>query len=173
MSRYDEYANTERSEGREPLEFNEWKKQRMQEGRAAAAAQKTEVEPATQAVPQEPESMIFWAENRFRVEVMQAGGKTVINGQVVVQPHKTIEFTEHHWTADIADTEDREKAEWLLKSRAVRRGEIVVVPQVAKTRGPAIQTGPRTSLTPKTRHEKIERPASAQAAIEALSAPLN
>src|SRR5256885_10548332 len=98
-------------------------------------------------VPQEPETLIFWAENRFSVEVMQAGGKTVINGQVVIQPHKTIEFQEGYWTADMSDPEDREKAEWLLKSRALRKGEIVNVSAALAPRGPAIQTGPRTTHT--------------------------
>jgi hypothetical protein len=104
---------------------------------------------------------------------MQPGGKTVINGQVVVQPHKTIEFIEHHWTADMSDPDDREKAEWLMKCRDFRKGDVILVPQVRKTGGPVIQTGPRTSLTPKTRHETIERPASSREAVEALSAPLH
>lgn len=186
---YDDYADAEREAGREPLTAAKWKAQRMQEGRERAAAAKERVKTFVAEhdkveentvetvpdlpVPEEPESLIFWGSSRFLVEVMQAGGKTVINGQVVVQPHRQIEFIEHHWTADMHDPEDREKAEWLMHCKDFRKGDVVLVPQVRKTGGPVIQTGPRTSHTPKTRHETIERPASQQAAIEALSTPLN
>jgi len=189
MSKYeDEYLPTV-PEGETPLTPEEWKKERLAEGRAKAAARKEaeaaaadNLEPEAPTVPtkaselpvpEEPETLIFWAENRFLVEVMQAGGKTVINGQVVIQPHKTIEFIEHHWTADMADPEDREKAKWLMRCKDFRKGSVILVPQVTKTAGPTIQTGPRTSHTPKTRHETIERPGSTREAVEALSAPLN
>jgi hypothetical protein len=93
--------------------------------------------------------------NRNRVEVMQAGQKTVINNQIVVLSHKTIEFSEHHWSADLSDPDMRERAAWLLQSKAFRAGEIVLVPTVQVT--PAkVRTGPRTAgLQP----AKIERPA--------------
>ena len=93
--------------------------------------------------------------NRNRVEVMQAGQKTLINNQIVVLQHKTIEFAEHHWSADLSDPEERERAAWLLQCKAFRTGEIVLVPTVAHT-PQKVRTGPRTSgLQP----AKIERPA--------------
>lgn len=186
MSAYDDYADAEREAGREPLTQAKWRAERMKDGREKAAAARAQVDAAPAEnveptpenmpalpVPEEPEFLIFWGASRFLVEVMQAGGKTVINGQVVIQPHKTIEFIEHHWTADMSDPEDREKAEWLMQCKDFRKGEVVLVPQVRKTSGPTIQTGPRTSHTPKTRHETIERPSNPRETIEALSAPLH
>jgi hypothetical protein len=93
-------------------------------------------------------------QNRNRVEIMQAGQKILVNNSVVVLPHKAIEFTEHHYSADLTDQEGRERAEWLLQCKAYRTGEIILVPNVAFRPVP-VRTGPRTAgLEP----ERIKRP---------------
>jgi hypothetical protein len=86
---------------------------------------------------------------------LQAGQKVLINNTVVVLPHKAIEFTEHHYTADLTDDEGRERAAWLLQCKAYRTGEIVLVPNVA-FKPVTVRTGPRTSgMKP----DQIQRPA--------------
>lgn len=93
--------------------------------------------------------------NRNRVEIMQAGRKVLINNQVVVLEHRAIEFTEHHYTADLLSQEGAERAAWLLQCDSFRRGEIVLVPTVVVA-PKGVRTGPRTSGIEPAR---IERPA--------------
>jgi hypothetical protein len=159
VSKYDDYAQAERDEGREPLEMPQWRAQRMQSGRQteAEASPSPSTSTPVEGVPDLPESMTFFCENRFRVEVMQAGHKTVIGGVVVPVAHRTIEFNEHHWTADMAVTDHREKVEWLMSCPAYKKGEIILVPEARTTNRVQVRTGPRTTSTP--RLERIERPA--------------
>jgi hypothetical protein len=180
VSKYEDYAQAERDEGREPLEMPQWRAQRMRESQQTKAepqpvnpdgspipappdSMPDEPRPGSPSdVPDLPDSMTFFCENRFRVEVMQAGHKTVIGGVVVPVAHRTIEFNEHHWTADMAVTDHREKVEWLLSSPAYKKGEIVLVPEARPTNRVQVRTGPRTTSTP--RLERIERPAGALSA---------
>jgi hypothetical protein len=164
VSKYDDYAQAERDEGREPLEMPQWRAQRMRESRQTDAEAQPSPSTSTpvEGVPDLPESMTFFCENRYRVEVMQAGHKTVIGGVVVPVAHRTIEFNEHHWTADMAVTDHREKVEWLMSCPAYKKGEIVLVPEARPTNRVQVRTGPRTTSTP--RLERIERPAGALSA---------
>jgi hypothetical protein len=124
---------------------------------ATALHNEPEPVPATTSVPDMPATMTFFCENRYRVEVMQAGHKTVVGGVVVPVAHRTIDFNEHHWTADMSNPDHREKTEWLMASQAFRRGEIILVPEARPTDRVQVRTGPRTTSTP--RMERIERPA--------------
>lgn len=162
--KYADYAQAERDEGREPLEMKEWRAQRMLESRQtdAEAMPSPSTSTPVEGVPDLPDSMTFFCENRFRVEVMQAGHKTVIGGVVVPVAHRTIEFNEHHWTADMAVTDHREKVEWLMSCPAYKKGEIILVPEARTTNRVQVRTGPRTTSTP--RLERIERPAGALSA---------
>lgn len=164
MSKYDDYAQAERDEGREPLEMPQWRAQRMRDSQQMKAEETPSPSTSTpvEGVPDLPDSMTFFCENRFRVEVMQAGHKTVIGGVVVPVAHRTIEFNEHHWTADMAVTDHREKVEWLMSCPAYKKGEIVLVPEARPTNRVQVRTGPRTTSTP--RLERIERPAGALSA---------
>jgi hypothetical protein len=169
VAKYEDYAQAERDAGREPLEMPQWRAQRMHEAQQAklesdpaeATAQhnepKPEPSPETNTIPEMPATMTFWSPNRFRVEVMQAGHKTVVGGVVVPVAHRTIEFNEYHWTADMENDDHVEKVEWLMKCPAYKKGEIVLVPGPRPTKGIQIRTGPRTTSTP--RLERIERPA--------------
>lgn len=115
--------------------------------------------------PEPPKNAIFWSENRERVEIMQAGGRTVVNGQIAVMPHRTIEFVNHHWTADLQNPDHREKAQWLMESEAVRKGEIVLVPQARPVQNRVqVQSGPRTSTS--SRIVKVDPLAAMSARIE-------
>jgi len=179
LSKYDEYVTEETTAGREPLEFGDWRKQRMAEGRAAAreepetaVAVEEAPEPVAEPEPASPSHMVFWSENRNRVEIVQAGGRTVIDNQMAIRPHIVVEFIEHHWVADMDSDDDRYKAEWLLKSKAMKTGEIVLVPMPQRAPQPPIQTGPRTTLTPRLRVESVQRPESTRDVAAAMSARL-
>lgn len=122
----------------------------------------------------EPESttMTFWSENKTRVEIMQAGGRTVIDGAMAIRPHIIIEFIEHHVVLDMLDPDDALKAEWLLHCKALRKGEIRLVPEIRPVPRVQVQSGPRTTLTPKARPAVAERPESSRDVAARLSAPL-
>jgi hypothetical protein len=160
VSKYDDYAQAERDAGREPLEMPQWRAQRMQSGRqteAEATPDPTPSSPVSSTVPDLPATMTFFCENRFRVEVMQAGHMDRVGNTAVLVPQRNIEFNECHWTADMSLEDHREKVEWLMNCPAYRKGEIVLVPEVRPNRGIQVRTGPRTTSTP--RLERIERPA--------------
>jgi len=94
----------------------------------------------------EPDEVLHFScpAHRNYVEIMQAGQKLVVNNSIVTLPHKAIEFTEHHVSFDLQEPEQRERAAWLLQSKAFRSGVVVLVPKV-NIKPAAVRTGPRTS----------------------------
>ncbi len=176
--KYNEYVEAEESAGREPLPMEQWRAELMRASKSAPAekeepigvemsaalhqaaaridaqaeeAPPVELDPETEilAADPDPDMLLFWCENSGRVEIMQAGQKIVINNTLATLPHRVIEFTEHHWRADMANPDHREKAEWLQGCEAFRKGEIILVPVARPFDRVRVTTGPRTTSTPK------------------------
>jgi hypothetical protein len=180
---YAEYVEKKMDEGKEPMPFEQWSKLGGPSRKIAAMAppqpSPNDVDddpmdvapPNILTVPQpepepeaEPDHLVFWHASRYHVEIMQAGQKVSINNSIVTIPHRQIEFTENHWTADMLDPQDREKAEWLMQCKEYRAGNIIRVDQIIHQPRVEVRTGPRT--TGHNTKQTDQRPAGE------LSAPL-
>lgn len=180
MSNYANYCNEEKAAGRKPLSMKEWAQARTdpqpspndvendpmdtvdlfeEQNQSDAEVIETIAEELT------PETLVFWHASRYHVEIMQAGQKVSINNSIVTIPHRQIEFTENHWTADMLDPQDREKAEWLMQCKEYRAGNILRVDEIIHQPRVEVRTGPRT--TGHNQKQTNPRPAGE------LSAPLH
>lgn len=186
---YAEYVEKKQADGKDPMPFEQWSKLGGPSRKIAAMAApepspndfdsdpedeasidelRERVAPPAPptAVATEPETLTFFHAGRFHVEVMQAGQKVVINNSIVTIPHRQIDFTENHWTADMLDPDDREKAEWLMQCKEYRKGNILLVDQIIHQPSVEVRTGPRTTGHNAPKQRELH-PAGE------LSAPLN
>lgn len=167
MASYPEYCNEEKAAGRKPLSMKEWAQARNvpEPDGDPALIENVAVAVAESESDSTPDRIMFFHPSRFHVEIMQAGQKVVINNSIVTIPHRQIEFNENHWTADMLDPQDREKAEWLMQCKEYRVGNILRVDEIIHQPRVEVRTGPRT--TGHNQKQTDPRPAGE------LSAPLH
>lgn len=181
MSTYGDYCAEEKAQGRKPLSMKAWAADRAgpetdndPEDAAVTTATIDTPPPASPVSTTVGDDVEVWfftcPDSRFYTIMMESANKHIVNGQLVPASATRIEFNEHRLTLRSDVVGDREKAEWLLRSRDCRNGTVIYWPS-GTTPGPnplvSVQSGPRTS------HQQFTQARPPQKSSGALTAPLN